>query len=236
MAFPILFGIVAYGLTLASTFTCHLIDVKGADTMEMVRGLGPWTVQGRAPLLINGHNFETGLDLSNVTMKGVENAVIGGIEHFVTDHGGELSFGEGDVSASDKCYSWDQFNAHYRDLFDTEMYAARIFSMAAVVLGLILTIKLLFFACCGMRRFGFTAFLCYLEALFVGLTFLATDSFYCKDADTCTLGHSAILCGVATAVWFLVGVFLTCMPRTIRSDAVAAASASAANERDDMKV
>jgi hypothetical protein len=107
--------------------------------------------------------------------------------------------------------------------------------MAAVVLGLILSIKLLFFACCGMRRFGFTALLCYLEALLVGLTFLATDSFYCKDADACTLGHSSILCGVAAAVWFLVGVFLSCMPRTIRSDAVAAA-ATAANDRDDMKV
>lgn len=228
MTFPILFGIAAYALTLASTFTCHMIDVQSADTMNQVRGLGPWTVQGQAALLINGHSFSTGLDLSNMTMKSLENSVVSGIENFMTDHGAHLSLGD-ESSASNKCYSWSQFNSDSGKLFDTEMYVSRAFSMASVVLGLILTIKLLFFACCGMRRFGFTAFLCFLEALFVGLSLLMADSFYCQDADSCKFGHSAILCSVSVIVWALVGVFLSCMPRTLTSAAVA-------DEQDGMKV
>jgi hypothetical protein len=228
MTLPILFGIAGFALTLASAFTCHLIDVKGADTMNQVRGLGPWTIQGKAPILINGRNYETD---SSSTVKGIEDTVIGGIERFASDHGAEFTFG-GDANA---CYSWSHFGGSTRDLFDTELFVARIFSMAAVVLGLFLMIKLLFFACCGSRSFGCTSFLCFLESLFVGLTFLMTDSFYCKDADTCELGHTAIFCGVATGIWFLVGVFLSCMPRVLRRAAVAA-SGRDVNDQDVVKV
>jgi hypothetical protein len=229
MTFPIVFGIAAYALTLASTFTCHMINVQSADTMEQMRGLGPWSVQGQSALLINGHSFSTGLDLANMTMKGLENTVVGGIENFMTDHGAHLSLGGEDSSASNKCYSWSQFNSDSGKLFDAEMNVSRVFSMASVVLGLILTIKLLFFACSGIQSFGLTAFLCYLEALFVGLSLVIVDSFYCKDADACTFGHSAIMCAVAVIVWALVGVFLSCMPRTLRRAAVA-------DEQDGMKV
>lgn len=216
MTFPIVFGWIAFILTLASTFTCHMVDVKGADTFNQLRGFGPWTVQGQLPLLINGMTFDTGsnLDLHNMTWQSVESSVMNGIDNFLNTH--EVTISTAD---SGKCYSWSQFHAAKGDLFDTEVSLARGFSMAAVIVGFVLAVQLLFLACCQIRSFGWVGFTFVLEGVLTALSLLMHQSFYCKDADTCTLGHSGILCIVATVIWVLTGIFLWCMPPTLRNSA-----------------
>jgi hypothetical protein len=209
MAFPIFFGLVALGLTLTSTFSCHLIDTKSNDIFNATRGFGPWTVQGQSAIIIADEDIHAG----NITWKGFENSVVSNIDNFLSSH--DIV----DSSNDHKCFTWSQIQASsYISLFDEKLTMARAFSMAAALFGVMVSVKLLMFACCRFRSFHWTGFLCMVEALLTGLTLLMTQSSYCKDADMCKLGYSGITCIVATVMWVLMSMFLCYVPSILRDD------------------
>ena len=184
-------------LTIASTFSCNMFMATSVDTHYIQRGFGLWTIQGNAALLVNGKNLTT----SSVSWA----TSAGNFEKNVTGYG-------------DYCYPYGQLfgwntAAH---LFDTEMNVAQGFGTAASVLGVILAFWILLMSCCSFRNrprtFCVMGVFSLLVSTFSGLSFLSLQSTFCKDADTCTLGYSAILCIVATCLWAWTGLVLFCFP------------------------
>lgn len=112
---------------------------------------------------------------------------------------------------------WGQFDYSFGELFDDQFTSARALSMTSVVLGSILFLIILFMGCVSFRRsrgVKATGFFCFVEAILTAASFIALESKFCADADSCKLGYSAWVCVAAAALWFITSVFLCCMPST----------------------
>lgn len=214
MTLPILTGLIALGLTFAFTFSCDMFTSTSLDTLNQSRGWGLWTVQGDAPLLVNGNLYQ-----SSLTGNPKVSVTAADITAITQDAQGWLS-GKGILSSSEMCYPYTQFGwSAVTNLFDTEMQVARAFGMAASIFALILGFILLLMGCVRFRSnrvFYVMGFLCILEAIFSGVALIALRSTYCVDATTCSIGYSAICCIIATSLWALLGLILLCMPKNSR--------------------
>lgn len=212
---PIIFSMIGVGLTFAYTFTCHFFDSSGPASLGIERGYGPWTIQGAYPIHgVDGTTINSIIPSINLTDSNINYTDATSI---LSQDAANLLSDNNLLSEQQFCYPWGQYGYDsFGNLFDRDMDIARGFSMASVVLSVLLMFTILFMGCCRFRRcsFYFTGFLCILTGLFSAVTFISMKSTYCQDADTCKMGYSGIICIVSFAWWVLLGFFLMCLNKT----------------------